>query len=336
MASKKRLILSIDGGGIRGIIPGQFIVKMEEAFKINVAEEFDLCAGTSTGGILTCAYLFPNGSSGPKYTSEEVVDLYLKNGDKIFDIPFFHKIRSLGGVSDEKYPSDGIEGILNTYFGDIWLKDLLKPTVITSYDILRRKGHFFKQQKAVNSPDYNFKVKDVARATSAAPTYFECAKITNELGGSAEENKFPLIDGGVFVNNPALAAYAEGRNILKNDDDSDCTAKDMKILSLGTGFTRKPYHYDKAKNWGMAQWVQPVIDVMMSGGAEVADYQLKAIYDSVDEPEQYLRANIDLKDYGSVDPDIDNATQENMEQLQEVGNAMFESHRDQLERWLEL
>lgn len=338
MANKKKLVLSIDGGGIRGIIPGQFIVKMEEAFNIKVAEEFDLFAGTSTGGILTCAYLLPNGeaSAGPKYTSEQVVNLYLENGDKIFDIPFFHKIRSVGGVLDEKYPSDGIEGILNTYFGDAWLKDLLKPTVITSYDIVRRKGHFFKQQKSVENAAHNFKVKDAARATSAAPTYFECAKIFNELGGGNEDNEFALIDGGVFVNNPALAAYAEGRNILKNDDDSACTAKDMKILSLGTGFTRKEYKYDKAKNWGMAEWVQPIIDIMMSGGAEVADYQLKAIYDSVDEPKQYMRANIDLKKFDSVDPDMDNASKENMDELKAVGDNMFEENRDQLEAWLEL
>ncbi len=337
MASKKKLVLSIDGGGIRGIIPGQFIVKMEETFNLKVAEVFDLFAGTSTGGILTCAYLLPGGASGdPKYNSEQVVDLYLKNGDKIFDIPFFHKIRTAGGVLDEKYPSAGIEGVLNTYFGEAWLKDLLKPTVITSYDIVRRKGHFFKQQKAIENEDYNFKVKDVARSTSAAPTYFECAKIYNELGGNSEDNEFALIDGGVFVNNPALAAYAEGRNILKNEDGSDCTAKDMKILSLGTGFTRKEYTYDKAKNWGMAQWVQPIIDIMMSGGAEVADYQLKAIYDSVDERDQYLRANIDLKDHESVDPDMDNASPENMENLKEVGNIMFETYRDQIEAWLAL
>lgn len=334
MANKKRMILSIDGGGIRGIIPGQFIVNMEEKLNVDIVQEFDLFAGTSTGGILSCAYLYPGdgrNKNSPRYSVQEVLNLYLDYGDEIFDVPFFHKVRSMGGVLDEKYPSDGIEDVLDQFFKDGWLEDLLKPTVITSYDIRRRKGHFFKQQKAKVDSDHNFKVKDVARSTSAAPTYFECAKVT-----SAADNDYPLIDGGVFVNNPALVAYAEARNILKNEDGSPCTAKDLKILSLGTGFTRKRYHYSKAKDWGMAEWVQPIIDIMMSGGAEVADYQLKSIFDSIDTPKQYLRANIDLKKYKFVDSEMDNASPENMDKLKELGDIMYKEYEPELNAWLAL
>ncbi|MEQ9466084.1 MAG: CBASS cGAMP-activated phospholipase [Ekhidna sp.] len=330
MAELKR-ILSIDGGGIRGIIPGQILVEMEREFGVQVARDFDLVSGTSTGGILACAFLLPGQTSptNPKFSAKEVVGLYFERGDKIFDVPFFHKIRTVAGILDEKYPAKGIENALNDYFGDAWLKDLLKPCVITTYDIENRKGHFFGQHKAKNDPDYNFKVKDVARATSAAPTYFECEQVTSEAG-----NSFTLIDGGVFVNNPALVAYAEGRTIFEMDGD-EATAKDMKILSIGTGHNRKSYKYSKAKNWGMAEWVQPVIDIMMSGSADVAHYQLDKIYGTIDNPDQYLRIDGDLKST-DIDPDMDCATQENMSKLKAFGQQLFEENKEKIEEWLAL
>jgi patatin-like phospholipase/acyl hydrolase len=327
--SELKKILSIDGGGIRGIIPGQILVEMEKEFGISVSQDFDMVAGTSTGGILASAFLLehPNQPLTPKFSAEEVVGLYFERGDKIFDVPFFHKIRTAGGILDEKYPADGIEDALQDYFGDAWLKDLLKPCIITSYDIINRKGHFFGQHKAIGNPDFNFKIKDVARATSAAPTYFECEQIMSEKGGA-----FTLIDGGVFVNNPALVAYAEGRNIFEVEGE-EATAKDMKILSIGTGYTRKPYPYKKAKKWGMAEWVQPVIDIMMSGASEVAHYQLHKIYGTIDNPDQYLRIDGDLKST-DIDPDMDCATQENMARLKAYGQQLFEENKGQIEEWL--
>lgn len=324
-------VLSIDGGGIRGIIPGQILVEIEREFGVKVANDFDMVAGTSTGGILACAFLLehPDNPNNPKFSAEEVVGLYFKKGEDIFDVPFFHKVRTAGGILDEKYPAKGIESALKEYFGNTWLKDLLKPCIITSYDITNRKGHFFGQHKAMNDPDYNFKVRDVARSTSAAPTYFECEQIASEAG-----THYALIDGGVFVNNPSLVAYAEGRNIFEVAGE-EATAKDMKILSIGTGFTQKPYAYKKAKKWGMAEWVQPVIDIMMSGASEVAHYQLDKIYGTIDNPDQYLRIDGDLKDT-NVDPDMDCATQENMANLKAFGQQLFEENKEKIEKWLAL
>ncbi|MEO9872778.1 patatin-like phospholipase family protein [Ekhidna sp.] len=329
--SQLNRVLSIDGGGIRGIIPGQVLVEIEKAYNVKVANDFDLVAGTSTGGILACAFLLENINEPdtPKFNAEEVVGLYFKRGEEIFDVPFFHKVRTAGGILDEKYPADGIEEALQDYFGEAWLKDLLKPCIITSYDIINRKGHFFGQHKAKQKADFNFKVKDVARATSAAPTYFECEQIMSQGGGA-----YTLIDGGVFVNNPALVAYAEGRNIFKVNGD-EATAKDMKILSIGTGYTYKPYPYKKAKKWGMAEWVQPVIDIMMSGASEVAHYQLEKIYGTIDNPNQYLRIDGDLKST-DIDPDMDCATPENMSRLKEYGIQLFEENKKKIEEWLEI
>jgi uncharacterized protein len=328
-------ILSIDGGGIRGIIPGQILVKLEEKLKkatsnenARIADHFDLVAGTSTGGILTCAYLCPDlkgetNTLRPKYTAEQVVGLYLERGDEIFNIPFKHRIRTSGGLLDEKYPADELEEALNDYFGDTKLSQLLRPCLITSYDIKRRQGHFFTQHDARKNEGWDYFVKDVARATSAAPTYFECSKVK-----SFTNINYPLIDGGVFVNNPALCAYAEVHN------EFEVTAKDMAILSIGTGYEKQSYNYNQAKDWGMLGWIKPLISIMMSGVSEVVDYQLRQIYSAVNAPKQYLRINTEFPI--NVNSDMDDASQANLNALKELGSETAQIFDDQLDEFVKL
>lgn len=332
--SKKKLtrILSIDGGGIRGIIPGQVLVFLEERLKkisnnsnARIADYFDLIAGTSTGGILTCAYLCPEkeNSSRPKFTAQEVVNLYLERGAEIFSIPLRHKIKTTAGITDEKYPSAPLEKALVDYFGDVRLSQLLKPCLITSYDITRRQGHFFTQHDAIHKKGWDYYVKDIARATSAAPTYFECAKVK-----SLTNINYPLIDGGVFVNNPTLCAYSEVHHKFK------VTAKEMAILSLGTGFEETEYDYKQAKDWGMMGWIRPLISIMMSGVSEVVDYQLKQIYSAVKAPNQYLRINTEFPI--TVNPEMDDASIENIAALKELGTETAQKFDDQIEEYVKL
>jgi uncharacterized protein len=327
-AKKITRILSIDGGGIRGIIPGQILVAVEKKLQkrtknpdARIADHFDLIAGTSTGGILACAHLCPDPKNPqrPKFNAQEVVDLYLERGDEIFNIPAFHRLRTLKGTSDEKYPAAELEEALNDYFGNTKLSQLLKPCLITSYDIKRRQGHFFTQRDARKDNGWDYYVKEVARATSAAPTFFECAKVKSLTN---------IIDGGVFVNNPALCAYAEVHN------EFGTVAKEMAILSLGTGFAKESYDYNKAKDWGLIGWVKPLIDIMMSGVSEVVDYQLKQIYDAVGAPKQYLRLNRQLP--MGVNSDMDDASQQNLNALKEVGTEAAQQCDAELDEFIEL
>jgi patatin-like phospholipase/acyl hydrolase len=322
--AKKKIVLSIDGGGIRGIIPGQILTHIENLLKeiyddsnYRIADHFDLIAGTSTGGILACAYLLPD-YGRPKFSAKEVVDLYFERGDDIFNIPLFHRIRTAGGILDEKYPESGLEEALEDYFGNAMLADLLKPTLLTAYDIKRRKAHFFTQHDAQN-PDHNFYIKDIARATSAAPTYFEIAKIK-----SAGNKYYPLVDGGIFANNPALCAYAELRNKFSTKDNK-LTASNILLLSLGTGFTNSSYSYDEAKDWGLAKWIKPALDFMMDGVSDTVDYQLKQIFDAADVPEQYLRINDVLPD--NIDPALDCVEPANLKALKNFADQLFEQHK---------
>lgn len=334
MKDKKIRILSIDGGGIRGIIPGQILTHIEKLLGYRIGEHFDMIAGTSTGGILSCALLFPNNQNPPKpkYSAQEVVDLYFKWGGDIFEIPFFHRIRSGAGLLDEKYPADGLEEALETYFENKKLSELLKPTVITAYDIYNRKTEFFTQHDAVSNPSKDFLVKDVARATSAAPTYFECARIKS-FGNTRPY--YPLVDGGVFANNPSLCSYAEARTLFKKpgDDKKNATAIDLAILSIGTGYSKKQYHYKEAKDWGMAEWIKPLIDILMSGVSETIHYQLDQIFKSVNAlKNQYLR--IDGEMTNDVDPDMDDASEGNMGALKKLGDNIFNRYKSDIQQFL--
>lgn len=321
-------ILTIDGGGIRGIIPGMILVAIEKKLQqktgnkdARIADYFDMIAGTSTGGILTCFYLCPGKNNRPKFSTQEAVDLYLTKGHKIFDIKLKQRMKSMNGLADEKYDATSLEQELNLYFGSIKLSQLLKPCLITAYDIQRRRAHFFTQIEAKDSKNDDYLIKDIARATSSAPTYFEAVNIQSLSGKS-----YPLIDGGMFANNPSMCAYVEAYKVFLTNP----TAKNMLILSLGTGNVEKPYPYKKAKDWGMIGWLRPVIDILMSANAEVVDYQLRKIFQTVGKLNQYLRIEPDLGSYGEDVSALDNASAKNIDLLEKIGKETSKDFEGEL------
>jgi uncharacterized protein len=338
--SKKIRILSIDGGGIRGIIPAVILNYIEDQIRVRegndkrLAEYFDMIAGTSTGGILACAYLTPGNDLKPKYSASDALSFYLKRGHQIFNVDFWQEIRSAGSLADEKYPAKELEQALKDYFGDLRLSEFLKPSLITAYDIRNRNAKFFNKIDAVNDIR-DFYVRDIARATSAAPTYFEVSDIHSIYGAP-----YYLIDGGVFANNPAMCAYAEARttdfaHALGDDQKSSYPfAKDMIMVSIGTGSHPDPYYFDKAKNWGALGWLLPLIDILMSGNSETVHYQLKQLFDTLGEPEKnnYIRLEPTV---GDAKHAMDIATPENMSALVEAGKHFVDNNMEKLDEIVE-
>lgn len=320
-------ILSIDGGGIRGILPGQILVELEKKLqrfsgdpKKRLADYFDLIAGTSTGGILTCLYLYPDekNPSRPLFSAEDAVNLYLKNGGGIFK----ESTIRLDGMRQEKYPVAAIEALLKRYFKNARLSDLLKPCLITSYNIYSRSTHFFTQHDAKENKEYDFYLHDVARGTSAAPTYFEPASVTSLAGVP-----YPLVDGGVFASNPSLCAYAEVREKFKPSTGKE--KMNMFMVSIGTGSKKESYEYDKAKGWGKLGWVKPVLDIMLTGASETVDFQLKHIFDAIGCADTYFRISPDI---GKATIEMDDASPENLKALREAGMAAAYLYDSQLEK----
>lgn len=330
--NKKVRILSIDGGGIRGIIPGTILQYFESQIQektgnasAKLSDYFDMIAGTSTGGILASLYLTPNEAGRPKYSAEEVLGLYLKKGGEIFHQSVWQKSKTLGGLLDEKYDAEALEEEMAEYFQETLLSDLLKPCLLTAYDIEHRKASFFRNVHKENK-HVDFKVKDAARATSAAPTYFEPAMITSLTG-----EEFALVDGGMFANNPAMCAYSDARGmdfsqLLKDEaKPNNPRAKDMVIVSISTGSSKESYDYEKAKDWGMAAWIKPIIDILMSGNSDTIDYHLKQIFSTTEDPACYLRLEPKLEDH---DPSMDNAKEENLADLHQLGLNFVEANRE--------
>lgn len=333
---KKVRILSIDGGGIRGILPGTILTHLEKRIQeltknpdAKIGEYFDFMAGTSTGGILGLIMLCPDENGGYRFSAKDALDLYLDQGDEIFDVSLGRKLKSLSGLNDERYSADALDTALKNYFGDIKLSQSKKPCLVTSYDIRNRKAHFFTSIDA-QSNIHDFHFKDVARATSAAPTYFEPAHIYSIFG-----TPHTLIDGGVFANNPALCAYSECRKLdfkkILNDEEKPTkpSAKDMMIVSLGTGSIKKPYHFSEFKDAGVLKWIQPLIDIMMSGNSETVDYQLAKIYGTL--------SGKNSEDYYRIEPKIINASSDmdkadlgNLKALEEDGKLSVMAFEEKL------
>lgn len=332
---KKVCILSIDGGGIRGVLPGMIVKGIEKELQlqtgnddVRISDFVDLFAGTSTGGILSCLYLAPGKNKRPKFTAQEAVELYLNYGDEIFSQSIWQKVRSAGGVRDEKYDATELEDQLEYYFGETQLRSLLKPCVITAYNIRDRYAHFFRQHRALKNKDHDFLVRDVARSTAAAPTYFECARVKSNAG-----KYYPLIDGGVFANNPTLCAYAEARTMNFNKSDGTRIkhpgAKDMFVVSLSTGSTKQKYLYSDAKDYGMVQWIRPLIDIMMSGNSETVNYQLEQIWDTLLEEDKYDFVRLH-PDRGDASEDMDNGSKENLNRLAQAGESFCASQQERI------
>jgi patatin-like phospholipase/acyl hydrolase len=274
----------------------------------------------------------PDENGKAKYSAQDAVDLYIKNGHIIFDRTITEKLTNVAGMVHAKYSDDPIYKLLTTYFGDVTLDQLIKPSLITSYDISERRAVFFTSADARMDSIYNFYVRDVARATSAAPTYFAPAHIQSLNG-----QMFALVDGGMFANNPALCAYAEARSLEFSKFFNDAekkdkpTAADMIILSLGTGSVKKRYRYDEFKNAGELKWLEPVIDILMSGNSETVAYQLTQMYLTLDPENQknYYRLEPDLKEACS---EMDIASKENINNLYQAGLSFVHDNKALLEQ----
>ena len=279
-----RKVLSIDGGGIRGIIPAMVLAEIEARTGKRSAEMFDLVAGTSTGGILALGLTKPGQGGKAQYSAETLIELYETEGGKIFDRSVWHQLQSVGGLAEEKYPSKGIEGVAKKYFDDVPLAEALTEVLVTAYEIERRGPWFFKRRHARDntSEGDNFFMRDVARATSAAPTYFEPIQLEwGPYGNRA------FIDGGVHSNNPAMCAYVEARKIYPEESD-------FLVVSLGTGEPTREMPYEKVKGWGLALWAQPILNVVFDGVSDTVHYQLRELLRSEGDDKRYYRFQIEL------------------------------------------
>lgn len=336
-------ILSIDGGGIRGIIPALLLNHIKQALESQgnakpFAQIFDLIAGTSTGGIITLGLTAPDTATPaattmfswltrkhpePKLGINQLVDFYRKEGEKIFPSSGFHRWRNLAQAFTEKYDTQALEDLGRETLGDLTLRETLCPVLITAYDTTRMCMQLFRTSKARIDKTENYFLKDVMRATSAAPTYFEPHRLCPV---NRPDLSYTMVDGAIFANNPALLAYQEAKRMFP-------MAKKFILISLGTGQQERSYEYEQMQRWGFLDWINPLkgvplLTMMNSAQNQLASYQLKHARDV-----EYIRIDRALEGNSAR---IDDASPKNIEFLEEFVEKIIAASEPDLNRIITL
>lgn len=256
-----RRILSLDGGGVRGLVTCRWLEGVDAALgaagKGRIPERFDLLAGSSTGAMIACAL-------GIGLAPARIAELYRMHRHAIFPGVARRLWSRLGrvlehGPSAPRYDGRGLEHVLREVFGNARLGDLARPTLVTAYDTIGRKPVVFKSFKPEHA---GLAVWEVCRASAAAPTYFPAHGMT------FEGRLHALIDGGVVANNPTACAIAEA---LRKDRRVD-RSEDLVVLSVGSGERNRPIDLRAAREWGALEWAIPIVDVLFDASSDSVDY----------------------------------------------------------------
>lgn len=236
-------ILSLDGGGVKGIFSAGVLAAIEKDLNINITDHFDLITGTSTGGIIAIGL-------GLGLRPREIVEFYLNEGNKIFPNGFGG--RNLQHWFRRKFSAAPLERALKKCFKERLLGDSKIRLVIPSYNLGEDDVYLFRTpHHAQLQRDHKVPAWKVARATSAAPTFFPCAR---------DVDKIRLIDGGVWANNPTLVAIIEATAKLA------IPLNNIHVLSIGTSDTLNQ-RKKRLDNGGKIAWGREnaAVDVILRG-----------------------------------------------------------------------
>lgn len=235
-------VLSLDGGGIKGVFPAAFLAAIEDSIDGKVAEYFDLIVGTSTGGIIALAL-------GLGYGAQEVLSFYERLGPTVFRGG--RTPRWLRQLWAARYSSEPLRHALESQFGQRRLGESRVRLVVPALNLETGEVHIFKTAHHPRlATDYRVPVVDVALATAAAPTYFPTHKLAAGV---------PLVDGGLWANNPVGIAVVEAISML------DWRRGELEILSVGC--TGQPLRTEVGgtAGWGLAYWGLRIVDAMLAG-----------------------------------------------------------------------
>lgn len=340
-----RYILSIDGGGMRGIIPAYLIFRLAEDLR-NAGDErpfyshFDLIAGTSTGALLSLGLTTAQGVSDSlekddlkpfavyekhragffkkeknilkgyihgSTSPSSLTDIYLKNGSRIFPRHIKNTFSQLFG---EKYDIKPYEDFLLKEFADARLADSLAPTIAVAYDCPNARPYVFRSYDKSG-----FFSRDVARASTAAPLYFPPAILTEEKTGE----RLILSDGGLCANNPSLIAYAEARELYPRADE-------FRIISLST--CRKAFKFDPSRSSGGApSWATSITRIYSTAQEKLVDAELERLPDV-----KYIRLEANILDKRIP---LDDTSKESLDALIRGAEKVYEENKEKIAFFIE-
>jgi patatin-like phospholipase/acyl hydrolase len=318
-------ILSIDGGGIRGIIPAMIIQKLLGSRRAQ--DVFHIIAGTSTGGIIACALAKPD-----PIDLTDIIGLYRDHGGEIFKKGLLDPVHYAYGP---KYQPTVLEHYLalqlgGTYLSEVKGVELLVPSYAIKLPQADSLGNtcapmFFRSwqarglllKKDAKSEEYDFTLEAIARATSAAPTYFPPAIISNRAG-----QPFTMIDGGAFANNPTMCAIVEAYRLYH--------ARKFEVVSIGTGSTALNIDASAAAHWGDIFWAVPMIEIFMAGSSQTVSAETAEMLGDF-----HWRFDIPLATKTpqgeTVNPAMDEASPANIKALIDKANQIIDAERERIE-----
>jgi patatin-like phospholipase/acyl hydrolase len=234
-------ILSLDGGGIKGLFSAAVLAHIEDDCGVRISDHFDLITGTSTGGIIALGL-------GLGLSPREIVQFYCDHGPAIFRDTL--RVRGLTHWVRRKFPASALLSALQTCFGDATLAKSTKRLVVPSYNLGEDDVYLFKTPHHTRlKRDFKLPMWKVAMSTSAAPTYFPSFRQVDHVR---------LVDGGVWANNPTMVGIVEAVSML------DVRLDAIRVLSLGTSdpVTRRPSRLDSG---GLLPWAKSAVNVVMRG-----------------------------------------------------------------------
>jgi hypothetical protein len=315
MAQSSYLILSCDGGGIRGLIPALLVQQLDE--ELNFLKRVDLFAGTSTGGIIAIGL-----ASGVPVST--LVDIYLTQGAEVFKpyrpfsavpppelIAMYPQAALLPELLHVKYTDEGLKKlIMETFPAEKTLRELSRKVLVTTYDLFQTELKAWTPTSLTNLPGNktgDIRVIDAALSTSAAPVYFP----PHVFQQNGEQRAF--VDGGVYANNPGTLAAASvmASGTLKR---RGLAFENIKLLSLGTGFTLDGIPQKNLLpplSYGVLAWLFPfaqpptpefpLLAALMDGVSDLDTFQCRQILgDNFRRGNVQLTKSINLDDYQQV------------------------------------
>lgn len=254
-------IISIDGGGVRGVVPTVVLQRLSEDPRlVGWLDRADLFAGTSTGGLIALSL-----AAGLDLAT--IRALYEERATRVFDDSIWDDIRDLGKVLGADYDVDNLRTELDAVFGETRIGQLSRRVLVTAFDLDNEAdvARTWKPKIFHNFPgsdsDGEMLVAQVGTYTSAAPTYF----------GTADG----YVDGGVFATNPSMCALVQTQD-HRIPVDEQCALHEIRLLSLGTGRSLE-YIEGPSHDWGYLQWVRPLLSIMLDGVNGIADFQCEQL-----------------------------------------------------------
>jgi uncharacterized protein len=304
------IILSIDGGGVRGLVPLRILSTLEGLIsqragkQVKIGECFDLIAGTSVGGILASFFLVSYFTKpGLQYSAAEVSTIFKRHLPDIF-------VKTWSGMiwDGPKYSGTGMANLAKSMVGDLKFARLAKPCLIPAYDLLSGRAVFFRHDEHGDFP-----LATVITGATAAPTYFPPVSVKGIPASTGEEVEYCLTDGGIYVNNPARCAILEAQRITGRS-----TINDILIISISCGSSRDTYTAKEATAWGKLGWILPVINIGIDMGANLTHCQLREEFAMAGNSHLYHRFDPPLPTASSA---LDDISVKNIQALESDTNA---------------